>query len=113
MIAFIQFLYTGEIRIEGKQNIQGLVNLAKKWESHDKVIEKICTSNVFMDMHNEVIKQIESDFKKMVNNALYSDITLKLGQNLDHIISAHKLILCRSPYFSTMLTRYAFKFNVV
>jgi hypothetical protein len=107
MLAFIQFLYTGEICVEGKQNVQSLVNLAKKWKSHDKVIEKICTSpSIFMNMHNEIIQQLESDFQKMLDNSLCSDIKLKLGEDLDHVVFAHKIILCRSPYFSKMLTRY-------
>eukprot|EP01027_Heterolobosea_sp_BB2_P000447 GEZU01000641.1.p1 GENE.GEZU01000641.1~~GEZU01000641.1.p1 ORF type:complete len:163 (-),score=31.01 GEZU01000641.1:61-549(-) len=45
---------------------------------------------------------LEDDYEKMVDNRLHCDIRIETANN--RVVSAHRLFLCRSPYFKSMLT---------
>jgi hypothetical protein len=99
--AYLHFLYTGQITLEGEKNIKQLLEISSKWNPRAyKHISKICSTNVSLDIADAIIKELEQDLSKLVNNPLHSDIVIKLG---DETLPAHKVIICRSPYFTSML----------
>eukprot|EP01027_Heterolobosea_sp_BB2_P009819 GEZU01014446.1.p1 GENE.GEZU01014446.1~~GEZU01014446.1.p1 ORF type:complete len:960 (-),score=385.73 GEZU01014446.1:109-2988(-) len=114
--AFVHFLYTGKLILSSsnneeddnggtQSNTKQLVEIAKKWSNthHADVIETICSSSksVFLNIAAEIQNKMESDLERLVDNPLYSDLTLKTSTRVTY---AHKLMLCRSPYFTSMLT---------
>lgn len=91
---YIYFLYSGNLKI--KDHVKELLTIVKKWnEKLYPSIESIC-SNLEFNNTVQVINQIESDFKALLNKEDYSDCSLVIG---DIVIPAHKIIICRSPHF--------------
>lgn len=100
--AYIHFLYTGQIILEGENNIKQLLEISNKWNPRAyNHISKICSTNVSLDTAHEIIRELEQDLAKLVNSSLHSDVLLKLGE--DENLPAHKVIICRSPFFTSML----------
>jgi hypothetical protein len=101
--AFIHFLYSGEIHLEGADNLNKLINLAETWspDRHAPMLRQLCSGESFyLDTTDLVLHQLEEDFSQLINSELHSDLMLRIG---DDLMPAHKIILCRSSFFRSML----------
>lgn len=117
--AYLEFLYTGEIHIQGMKNIERLIALANVWGQH-QTISKICSIDqrtnrfhVYLDLTAEILSQLKKDFSMLIHNpTMYPDMTIQLHLPMDEEsqsaddeiqepfvnIHAHQLFLCQSGY---------------
>lgn len=122
----LNFLYTGELFINGEQLIKEVMNLSTKW-GHADTISKICSidriSNRFeahLDMNAIIFSQLKKDFAKLINNPhYYADMKIELHAPIDeeeemhshnndtslldshiHYIHAHKIFAFQSTYIN-------------
>lgn len=105
LAAYIKFLYTGVLQIQGRDNVESLCNLAEKW-GHGDTIKKICSlgaagGSINLNLAALTKELMEREMSDLINSDKYSDLTLKVGNTS---LRAHKLLICRSPYFVSMLT---------
>ena len=102
--AFLDFIYTGKFKLNGSENVKSLVKLATTWDTYSETISKICSvESVYLNLSVQIQDSMEKDMQSLINNSKYSDLTLKVGSE-GKLIPAHKILLCRSPYFTSMLT---------
>jgi hypothetical protein len=97
---YIQFLYSGEIKIQGNQ-INELLELGKLSQKHFTFFNEIFKLNLHLNSNLEFYKQLQSDLSLMKNSDLNSDVKVNLIEE-DVVIKsykAHKFILFRSQHF--------------
>jgi hypothetical protein len=105
--AFLNYLYNGQIILDGIANINALLQYSEKWAPHHhEHISRICspTQRMFLDTTDEILTTLQNDLYTLVNNDTNSDVTLALGGDGDNqeFVYAHRFILCRSPLFKSM-----------
>eukprot|EP01080_Neovahlkampfia_damariscottae_P007826 gene7826-12300_t len=100
--AFLDFIYTGSFQISKNENLISLCKLANEYgqESHAYMISKICSEDFYLSDAQHVADEFEIDFSELLDNQLASDVKIYLAN--DTVINTHKIILCRSSYFSSM-----------
>jgi hypothetical protein len=98
--SYIQFLYSGEIKINEKQ-IEELLELGKRSQKHFTFYSEIFKLNLHLNSNLEFYKRLQSDLSFMKNSDLNSDVKVNLIEE-DVVIksyNAHKFILFRSKHF--------------
>ncbi|KAL0481589.1 hypothetical protein AKO1_012517 [Acrasis kona] len=105
--SFLNFLYSGSVELNGLENIERLLDLCQKYapEEHS-ALEKICApiQRIYLDTADEIFCRLQHDLFSLLNDDSTSDITLAIGFDDNvHYVCAHRFILCRSPYFKSML----------
>jgi hypothetical protein len=68
--AFLSFLYKGEIKIQGSQQIADLIRCSEAW-GHFDVIERLCSvDGRFLDLSAKVMNDLSRDFERLFNESL-------------------------------------------
>eukprot|EP01080_Neovahlkampfia_damariscottae_P010950 gene10950-3656_t len=101
--AYISFLYSGNLSLIGKENIEHLLKLCEKWnpDLHPSLL-KVCTaSSSNLGTAAEILEKLEEDLLQLVDNENFSDLKIRVG---DIVVPTHKIILCRSPHFENMFS---------
>jgi rubrerythrin len=97
---YIQFLYSGELKIVGDQ-IKDLLELGKRSQKHYSFFNQIFKLNLHLNSNLEFYKQLQSDLLFMKTSELNSDVKVNLIE--DDVVfksfNAHKFILFRSNHF--------------
>jgi hypothetical protein len=99
----LEFIYSGNFLIKGIDNIMEILNYCEKYDQISfQLLSKICSGkDVYLNITNEIINNIQKDLSILLNNESFSDITLLLKDNSK--IFSHKIILSRCPFFYKML----------
>jgi hypothetical protein len=104
--AFLDYIYSGTIHLDGVENIAALVEFSTKWApDHQHYITKICSPshNVFLDTADDILNRLQDDLLKLINNEQNSDVTLILGEaENQELVYGHRFILCRAQLFKSM-----------
>lgn len=98
--SYIQFLYTGTLVVQ--KDLPKFLEFVGSWnEDIYETLEIIGTSKANqMDVAVEVMEKLEEDMNTLIESENYSDTSIVLG---DLSIPAHQVILCRAPYFESMI----------
>jgi hypothetical protein len=101
--AYISFLYSGSLKLIGKENIDHLLKLCKDWNPDIySTLFRICTTGSSnLSISHEILEKLEEDLSNLVDSELFSDLTIRVG---DITVPTHKIILCRSPHFQNMFS---------
>lgn len=106
--AFIDFLYCGNINLQGEESVERFVSLSQRWHSdtYTDLITSTCSvssgnSIMYLNTALDLLYQF-FDLELLVNNKDYhTDVELMLGGDIESI-KAHKFVLCRAPFFKNM-----------
>eukprot|EP01080_Neovahlkampfia_damariscottae_P006778 gene6778-10942_t len=104
---YIDFLYTGNLKIDGKEEIDNLVKFAKNSAKNMSVIEKLCTVHPKSLYINEypTLEFVSNCFEKLMSKNSFSDVTVELVDSETGELTnfyLHKVFLNRCPHFENM-----------
>jgi len=134
--AYLDFLYTGEVNLNGLENVEAFEGLVGKFSPsrHYPFIKTICSKREKKDLElsKKILANIHNDFSLLIDDSSHSDLTIVLGSepelleipdidnitesdndNLDSVpeggIAVHRLIMSRSPFFARMFVTSGMK----
>jgi hypothetical protein len=118
--AFMRYIYTGSLELDGKAFIDELVDLARITdEEHYQHVQKICYEKYLLTLETggAILNRLQSDMNKLYQaceTSLRHDLSIEnmhpthadvriiildeQTEQVTTVIEAHKVVLCRSSY---------------
>lgn len=114
---FLDFLYTGDLILSGKQEISQILDLAKEYSPRKlyPLLKRQCSkTQKTMEITSSIFFQIQNDLKSLflMHKEKKEHHDLKLVFADGSVMYLHKLFLVRSQFFQKMLKKNTFKESI-
>lgn len=106
--AYIRFLYTGSLVIEGMKNIQKLIEFCYDSTKNYEIISNIVSHrDIHLSFFDFIMEQVKNDYYSMIEKKIFTDLTLEIHHpetnELIEKFHVHKCILFRLKYIKSIM----------